>query len=132
MTNHLRRSTILYRIAFSAADAPGELAGESFHDVQGPIRLDVRGNWRNTWSTPRAATVVRSSIQRSPGPLNATRSGLFGTSGAASARSTTGITPLLFLIRPDEHLAYSGTAEDLDRLDAYLDRIYLRAATTAG
>lgn len=41
-------------------------------------------------------------------------------------------TPLMFLIRPDGHIAYSGAPEDLDRLGAYLDRIYLRAGRKAG
>jgi 2-polyprenyl-6-methoxyphenol hydroxylase-like FAD-dependent oxidoreductase len=35
---------------------------------------------------------------------------------------------LVWLIRPDGHLAYSGAPDDLDRLRTYLDRIYIRRA----
>ena len=35
-------------------------------------------------------------------------------------------TPLVWLIRPDGHLAYSGAPDNLDGLRSYLDRIYIR------
>jgi FAD binding domain/Aromatic-ring hydroxylase, C-terminal len=40
--------------------------------------------------------------------------------------------PLLWLIRPDGHLAYSGAPEDVDGLRTYLDRIYVRRAAASG
>jgi 2-polyprenyl-6-methoxyphenol hydroxylase-like FAD-dependent oxidoreductase len=41
-------------------------------------------------------------------------------------------SPRIWLIRPDGHLAYSGSPEDLDGLRTYLDRIYVRQASTPG
>jgi 2-polyprenyl-6-methoxyphenol hydroxylase-like FAD-dependent oxidoreductase len=41
--------------------------------------------------------------------------------GAGSAR--------VFLIRPDGHIAYTGSPHDADRLAAYLDRLYVRRRT---
>jgi 2-polyprenyl-6-methoxyphenol hydroxylase-like FAD-dependent oxidoreductase len=40
-------------------------------------------------------------------------------------------TPLVWLIRPDGHLAYSGAPDDLDGLRTYLDRIYIRQAVAS-
>ena len=39
--------------------------------------------------------------------------------------------PLVGLIRPDGHLAYSGVPKNLDQLRTYLDRIYLRYAAAS-
>jgi 2-polyprenyl-6-methoxyphenol hydroxylase-like FAD-dependent oxidoreductase len=41
-------------------------------------------------------------------------------------------TSRLFLIRPDGHLAYAGSPNDLSRFAAFLDRLYVRHATTSG
>jgi hypothetical protein len=38
---------------------------------------------------------------------------------------------LVWLIRPDGHLAYSGVPENLDQLRTYLDRIYIRQAAAS-
>jgi 2-polyprenyl-6-methoxyphenol hydroxylase-like FAD-dependent oxidoreductase len=40
-------------------------------------------------------------------------------------------SPLVWLIRPDGHLAYSGAPDDLDGLRSYLDRIYVRRAAAS-
>jgi hypothetical protein len=41
-------------------------------------------------------------------------------------------SPLVWLIRPDGHLAYAGAPDDLDGLRSYLDRIYIRQAAASG
>jgi hypothetical protein len=40
-------------------------------------------------------------------------------------------SPLVWLIRSDGHLAYSGVPENLDQLRTYLDRIYIRQAAAS-
>jgi len=40
--------------------------------------------------------------------------------------------PRLFLIRPDGHVAYTGSPDRLDRFAAFLDRLYVRHTTTGG
>jgi 2-polyprenyl-6-methoxyphenol hydroxylase-like FAD-dependent oxidoreductase len=40
--------------------------------------------------------------------------------------------PRLFLIRPDGHLAYTGSPNDLSRFATFLDRLYVRHTTTSG
>ena len=39
-------------------------------------------------------------------------------------------TPRLFLIRPDGHVAYAGSPDDLSRLAAFLDPLYVRHTTS--
>ena len=39
-------------------------------------------------------------------------------------------TPILFLVRPDGHVAYRGEAADVVGLEAYLERLFVRRGTT--
>jgi hypothetical protein len=70
-----------------------------------------RASWLNTRSTSPSTTCQ---------PREPTLHALYG------ARSR-----LVWLIRPDGHLAYSGVPENLDQLRTYLDRIYIRQAAAS-
>jgi hypothetical protein len=51
-----------------------------------------------------------------------------GERGAARALRCR--TPILFLVRPDGHVAYRGEAADVVGLEAYLERLFVRRGTT--
>jgi hypothetical protein len=70
-----------------------------------------RASWLNTRSTSPSTTYQ---------PLN-----------QRCTRFTGARSPLVWLIRSDGHLAYSGVPENLDQLRTYLDRIYIRQAAAS-
>jgi 2-polyprenyl-6-methoxyphenol hydroxylase-like FAD-dependent oxidoreductase len=98
----------------------GEHQGKTTHDL-------IRGlnHQLFVFDGPQANLVtIQHSLRTSALPIDV----ITIETGCSSAHKTCGVNePTVFLVRPDGHVAFRGSANDLNALETYLGRVYTKA-----